>query len=238
MKEGVLTVKLVNLPALDTSTVQVMNRLVEFLKRLRLRRFVEEAEAAARRPRPLGPAEGCRADPSGVERREWRRFGRTRMQRVHPGVHLADAIEELGLTQYRLAKTINVPPGRMNEIIRGRRAISPETSVRLGQALGMSSTYWLDQQRKHDNLAGGSPGRSDHREGGPSPVGISERDLQKIERRANELVRRREAANGLGHLREDEKRALKRIYGDVPAVRVPTEHRADEIAAALHEEMP
>ncbi len=69
---------------------------------------------------------------------------------IHPGQHLAEILEELGITQYRLAKTMDVPPGRINEIIRGRRAISPETSVRLGKALGMSSDYWGRLQLQYD----------------------------------------------------------------------------------------
>ncbi|MCY4500458.1 MAG: hypothetical protein OXE57_02725, partial [Alphaproteobacteria bacterium] len=65
------------------------------------------------------------------------------------------------------------------------------------------------------------------------------RDDKRIERRALALAVRRERANGLGPLKDKEQKdRIRLLLGDVPAVTVPSEHRADEIAAALHEEMP
>ena len=61
----------------------------------------------------------------------------------------------------------------------------------------------------------------------------------RIGNRAEALAARREQANGLGHLKDKgQKDRLRRLMGDVPATTVATEHRVDEIAAALHEEMP
>ena len=60
-----------------------------------------------------------------------------------------------------------------------------------------------------------------------------------LDRRVDAVVARRLKANGLGHLKDKgERERLRPLLGDVPAVTVPSEHRADEIAAALHEEMP
>ena len=69
---------------------------------------------------------------------------------IHPGEHLAEILEELGVSQYRLAKVIGVPPIRINEIVRGRRAITADTALRVGRALGMTAEFWLNLQRMHD----------------------------------------------------------------------------------------
>ena len=50
---------------------------------------------------------------------------------IHPGEHLAEFLDELGISQYRLAKVIGTPPRRINEIVHGRRSITADTAVRL-----------------------------------------------------------------------------------------------------------
>ena len=69
---------------------------------------------------------------------------------IHPGEHLAEMLEELEITQYRLARTVRVPPRRINEIVHGRRSITADTALRLGKALGMTPEYWLNLQRMYD----------------------------------------------------------------------------------------
>ena len=69
---------------------------------------------------------------------------------IHPGEHLAEFIEELGISQYRLAKTIGVPPIRINAIIKRRRSITADTALRVGRALGTTPDYWLNLQRMYD----------------------------------------------------------------------------------------
>ena len=69
---------------------------------------------------------------------------------IHPGEHLAEFLEELGISQYRLAKTIGVPPRRINEIVHGRRSVTADTALRIGQALGMTPEFWLNLQRMYD----------------------------------------------------------------------------------------
>ena len=68
----------------------------------------------------------------------------------HPGEHLAEFLEELGISQYRLAKTIGVPPRRINEIVHGRRSVTADTALRIGRALGMTPEFWLNLQRMYD----------------------------------------------------------------------------------------
>ena len=69
---------------------------------------------------------------------------------VHPGEHLAEILEELGISRYRLAKAIGVPPIRVNDIVHCRRSITADTALRIGLALGMTPEYWLNLQRVYD----------------------------------------------------------------------------------------
>jgi addiction module HigA family antidote len=70
---------------------------------------------------------------------------------IHPGEVLAeDFMKPLGLTQYRLAKEIGVPARRINEIVQGKRAITPETALRLERYLGWPAQVWLNLQSHHD----------------------------------------------------------------------------------------
>lgn len=69
---------------------------------------------------------------------------------IHPGEHLAEIMEELGITQYRLAKTIGVPQVRIHDIVHCRRSITADTALRIGKALGMTPDFWLNLQRMYD----------------------------------------------------------------------------------------
>jgi addiction module HigA family antidote len=70
---------------------------------------------------------------------------------IHPGeVLLSDFLEPLGLSQYRLAQDISVPPRRINEIVHGKRAISADTALRLARYFGTSERFWLNLQARYD----------------------------------------------------------------------------------------
>ena len=70
---------------------------------------------------------------------------------IHPGeVLLADFLEPLGLSQYRLAQDISVPPRRINEIVHGTRAITADTALRLARYFGTSERFWLNLQARYD----------------------------------------------------------------------------------------
>ncbi len=70
---------------------------------------------------------------------------------VHPGEVLLDEfLKPLGLSQYRLAKDISVPPRRINEIVHGTRAVSANTALRLARYFGMSERFWLNLQAQYD----------------------------------------------------------------------------------------
>jgi len=70
---------------------------------------------------------------------------------IHPGEILQqEFLIPLALSQYRLAKDINVPPRRINEIIHGTRAISADTALRLGKYFNNSPEFWLNLQNHYD----------------------------------------------------------------------------------------
>ena len=69
---------------------------------------------------------------------------------IHPGEHLAEMLDELGVSQYRLAKTVGVPAVRINDIVHCRRSITADTALRLGRALRMTPEFWLNLQRMYD----------------------------------------------------------------------------------------
>jgi len=80
---------------------------------------------------------------------------------VHPGeVLLEEFLEPTGLSQYRLAKDISVPPRRINEIVHGKRGITADTALRLARYFGTSERFWLNLQSRYeleverDRLAG------------------------------------------------------------------------------------
>ena len=66
---------------------------------------------------------------------------------IHPGeILVAEFLEPLGVSQYRLAKDISVTPRRINEIVHGRRGITADTALRLGRYFNMEAQFWLNLQ--------------------------------------------------------------------------------------------
>lgn len=70
---------------------------------------------------------------------------------IHPGeVLLADFLEPMALSQYRLAHDVSVPPRRINEIVHGTRAITADTALRLARFFGTTERFWLNLQARYD----------------------------------------------------------------------------------------
>src|SRR5687767_5623608 len=70
---------------------------------------------------------------------------------ITPGEILHEEfLKPMGITQYRLAKDIGVPPRRINEIVKGLRAITADTALRLGKYFGMTPEFWLNLQTHYD----------------------------------------------------------------------------------------
>jgi addiction module HigA family antidote len=74
-----------------------------------------------------------------------------RLPPIHPGdVLLEEFLVPMGISQYRLARDINVPPRRINEIVHGTRRVSADTALRLARYLGTSERFWLNLQAQYD----------------------------------------------------------------------------------------
>jgi len=74
-----------------------------------------------------------------------------RLAPVHPGeILLEEFLVPMGISQYRLAKDVGVPPRRINEIVHGTRAVSADTALRLARYFGTSERFWLNLQAQYD----------------------------------------------------------------------------------------
>ena len=74
-----------------------------------------------------------------------------RLPPIHPGeVLMEEFLAPLGISQYRLAKEISVPARRINEIVLGKRTISPDTALRLSRYFGLSERFWMNLQTRYD----------------------------------------------------------------------------------------
>lgn len=70
---------------------------------------------------------------------------------IHPGeILIKEFTRPMGISQYRLAKDISVPAGRINEIVRGKRAVTPDTALRLSKYFGLSERFWVNLQARYD----------------------------------------------------------------------------------------
>lgn len=70
---------------------------------------------------------------------------------IHPGeILLEEFLHPLGLSQYRLAKGISVPPRRINEIVHGKRAVTADTALRLGRFFDTTAQFWINLQSRYD----------------------------------------------------------------------------------------
>ncbi|MEE9166718.1 MAG: HigA family addiction module antitoxin [Candidatus Neomarinimicrobiota bacterium] len=70
---------------------------------------------------------------------------------IHPGeILLEEFLKPMGISQYRLARDINVDPRRINEIVLGKRAITADTALRLSRYFGTSERFWLNLQARYE----------------------------------------------------------------------------------------
>jgi antitoxin HigA-1 len=76
-------------------------------------------------------------------------------EKLLPPIHLGEILLEeflqpMDISQYRLAKDISAPPRRINEIVKGKRAITPDTALRSSRYFGASERFWLNLQMRYD----------------------------------------------------------------------------------------
>jgi addiction module HigA family antidote len=69
---------------------------------------------------------------------------------IHPGEHLADELQALGMSANELANKLGVPTNRITEIIRGKRGISGDTALRLGRWFGTGPDIWMNLQKNYE----------------------------------------------------------------------------------------
>ena len=69
---------------------------------------------------------------------------------IHPSEHLADILRELGVSRRRLAEAVGMPTARISQIVRGRRPITADAALRIGQTLRTTPNFWLNLQCMHD----------------------------------------------------------------------------------------
>jgi antitoxin HigA-1 len=97
---------------------------------------------------PGAPAERPTSSSSTTTRK-----GRTMadFSPTHPGeILMTEFLEPMGITQYRIAKAIDVPARRINEIVHGKRAITADTALRLSRALGLSDMFFINMQARYE----------------------------------------------------------------------------------------
>lgn len=69
---------------------------------------------------------------------------------IHPGEILADELHEIGISASELARLLHVPKNRITEIINGKRSITADTALRLGQWFGTSAEFWMNLQKNYE----------------------------------------------------------------------------------------
>ncbi len=80
---------------------------------------------------------------------------------IHPGEHLAEELEALGMSAAELARQLKVPTNRITEILNGQRAVTGDTALRLGHFFGTSPEFWLNLQSLYElRLAEQKAGKS------------------------------------------------------------------------------
>lgn len=69
---------------------------------------------------------------------------------VHPGVILKDELDALNVSQTEFSRQIDVPPGRVSQIIAGKRAITGDTALRFGHWFGVDPQFWINLQAQFE----------------------------------------------------------------------------------------
>ena len=69
---------------------------------------------------------------------------------IHPGEHLAEELNELGMSAAELARRLDVPTNRITGILNGQRAITGDTALRLAHFFGTSAEFWLNLQSLYE----------------------------------------------------------------------------------------
>ncbi len=78
-------------------------------------------------------------------------MSKAKLAPIHPGeILMEEFLKPMEISQYRLAKDISVPARRINEIVQGKRSITPDTALRLSKYFGLSERFWVNLQARYD----------------------------------------------------------------------------------------
>ncbi len=77
-------------------------------------------------------------------------MAKARIAPVHPGRYLKELLDEMAVSQYRLAHDIGVPAMRISHVVHGKRPVTAELALRLGRYFGQNARYWLNLQSRYD----------------------------------------------------------------------------------------
>ncbi len=78
-------------------------------------------------------------------------MSKAKLAPIHPGeILMEEFLKSMEISQYRLAKDISVPARRINEIVQGKRSITPDTALRLSKYFGLSERFWVNLQARYD----------------------------------------------------------------------------------------
>ena len=69
---------------------------------------------------------------------------------IHPGEHLAEQLQDLGMSAAQLARQLRVPTNRITAILNGQRAVTGDTALRLGHFFGTSAEFWMNLQKLYE----------------------------------------------------------------------------------------
>jgi len=73
------------------------------------------------------------------------------LEPIHPGeILMEEFLKPMNISQYRIAKDVNVPARKINEIVHGKRSITPDTALRLSRYFGLSERFWINLQARYD----------------------------------------------------------------------------------------
>ena len=76
---------------------------------------------------------------------------RQKLLPIHPGeILMEEFLRPMEISQYKLAKDISVSARRINEIVQGKRSITPDTALRLSRYFGISERFWINLQARYD----------------------------------------------------------------------------------------
>jgi addiction module HigA family antidote len=125
---------------------------------------------------------------------------------IHPGEHLSEEVQTLGMSAAELGRNLDVPTNRITQIVNGQRAITGDTALRLGHFFGTSPEFWLNLQTLYElrvaQLEAGSAIQALPTLKSSAPMPRKKQNLQKLVNAVRPGNRRGEAEFGSAHGKE------------------------------------